>query len=108
MTIRNRAEGVAVVGLLCCSIAIAQAPAPKDGYVPSEKIAIQIATAVLEGMQGSQFVRSQRPFHAELQGSTWTVEGRYKQQPLGTRGGGGLFMRIDKNTGAILGYYFER
>jgi hypothetical protein len=95
-------------GLLLCSIASAQGPAPKDGYVPSDKIAIEIAKAVLEGMYDHAFVTKQESFHAELHQSVWTVEGRFNRNPPNVRGGGGLFMRIDKNTGAILGYYFAR
>ncbi len=93
--------------LLVCASSVAQAPAPKGGYVPSDKVAIQIAKAVLEGMQSQLFVKNQEPFCAQIQGYVWTVEGHCNNDPH-IRGGGGLEMRIDKNTGAILGYYFAK
>jgi hypothetical protein len=67
----NEINSVAKVAasLLLGAACMAQAPRPKDGYVPDEKTAIQIAKAVVTPMIGEAGVKFQEPFHAELQGT---------------------------------------
>jgi hypothetical protein len=94
--------------IACSSFAlIAQAPPPKDGFVPNEHTAIEIGKAVLEPMIGKDGVKKQEPFRAELRGGVWEVRGRTDLKAE-VRGGGGIEMRIDKQTGQIIGYYFSR
>jgi hypothetical protein len=93
--------------VLLCSCAFAQAPVPKNGFVPDEKTAIKIVRAVLQPMIGQIGVKAQEPFRAELNNGVWEVLGR-TNLPSSVRGGGGIDMRINKQTGEILGYYFMR
>jgi hypothetical protein len=93
--------------VLLCSCAFAQAPVPKNGFVPDEKTAIKIVRAVLEPMIGQIGVKAQEPFRAELNNGVWNIFGR-TNQPSSFRGGGGINMRLNKQTGEILGYYFMR
>ena len=92
---------------LLCSIALAQAPRPKNGYVPDEDTAIKIAKAILEPMIGRQGVKMREPFRANLHNSVWEILGKTNLPPS-IRGGGGIDMRINKQTGEILGYHFSR
>jgi hypothetical protein len=103
----NRIARFAAVSLLC-GISLAQAPAPTDGYVPTAETAIQIAKVVLKPIVGEPGLKSQEPFHAELHDGVWEVGGRWNKFPSTMRGGGGVYMRIRKQTGEILGYYFNR
>jgi NTF2 fold immunity protein len=93
--------------LVLGTTAIAQTPAPLDGYVPTAETAIQIAKVVLEPMIGKPGLKSQEAFHAELNNGVWEVFGRWPPKP-GVKGGGGVDMRISKKTGEIIGYYFSK
>jgi hypothetical protein len=96
--------GASVLIATCC---VAQAPPPKDGFVPDEKTAIRIAQAALEPLIGKNGLKTQEPFHAELHDGVWEILGRWPPKPE-VKGGGGVDMRIRKQTGEILGYYFNR
>ena len=96
-----------VAFILFTGTCIAQAPQPKNGYVPDEKTAIKIVRAVLEPMIGQIGVKAQEPFRAELNNGVLEVFGR-TNLPSSVKGGGGIDMRINKQTGEILGYYFMR
>ncbi|HEY3285472.1 MAG TPA: NTF2 fold immunity protein [Armatimonadota bacterium] len=52
---------------------------PPGGAVPKQKVAIQIAEAVLGPIYGSQAVRSARPFRAVLRRGIWTVTGHLRR-----------------------------
>jgi hypothetical protein len=93
--------------LMLTSFALAQAPVPPNGYVPTAETAIQIARVVLEPLIGKSGLKTQEPFHAELHDDAWEVLGRWPPKPE-VRGGGGVDMRINKKTGEIIGYYFVR
>jgi hypothetical protein len=103
----NRIAQFAALSLLCGS-GLAQAPAPKGGYAPTAETAIQIAKVVLKPIVGEPGLKSQEPFHADLHDGVWEVSGRWNKFPSTTRGGGGIDMRTLKQTGEILGYYFNR
>jgi hypothetical protein len=86
--------------LLLAGGCLAQGPMPKNGYVPDEKTAVKIAEAVLSPIYGEKKIEGERPFHAVLKKTIWTVSGSL---PAGWDGGVAE-IRIDKRTGAILGY----
>ena len=86
------------VFLLIAIACVAQAPAPKDGYVPDEKTAIKIAEAVLSPIYGEKQIEGERPFHAKLEGDQWVVSGSLPPNS----DGGVAVIRIDKQTGAII------
>jgi hypothetical protein len=86
--------------LMLTSAALAQAPAPKNGFIPDEATAIKVAEAILSPIYGEKQILSERPFHATLSGGIWTVAGSL---PKGWDGGVAT-IRIDKKTGAVLSY----
>jgi hypothetical protein len=86
--------------VLLYSCAFAQAPAPKNGFVPDERTAVRIAEAVLSPIYGEETIVHERPFHATLNNGVWTVEGSLAQNMVG----GTARIRVDKQTGAILSY----
>ena len=49
---------------------------PKGGYVPDEKTAIAIASAVWAPVFGSDRIEDQKPITANLQNGVWVVQGR--------------------------------
>jgi hypothetical protein len=87
--------------LTLTSAAFAQAPMPKNGYIPDEATAIKVAEAVLSPIYGEQQIIDERPFHAILRDGVWTVEGSL---PKGYDTGGVVLIHIDQKTGAILSY----
>jgi ketosteroid isomerase-like protein len=78
----------------------AQAPEPKDGYVPDEKAAVKIAEATLvhRYKYRAKDVQSYQPFHATLHDGVWTV---HSTLPRGTTGGR-FGMDISQRSGAVL------
>jgi hypothetical protein len=57
---------------------------PKDGFVPDEATAIQIAEAIFTPIYGKDAVKKERPFKATLNKNVWTVVGSI---PKGMEGG---------------------
>ena len=88
------------VAFLLATTCIAQAPEPKNGYVPDAKTAIAIAEAVLSPIYEEKQIQSERPFHAVLKNGVWIVSGSL---PEGYEGGVAE-IRIDKRTGRILSH----
>jgi len=95
----KNAVKVSSVSLIAC-VALAQAPRPKDGFVPDQKTAIKIAEAVLSPIYGEKQILSERPFIASLKDGVWTVGGTL---PSGWEGGVAE-IKIDKQSGAIISY----
>jgi hypothetical protein len=92
--------------MLVAGTSMAQAPEPKDGFVPDEKTSIRVAEAILPPICGEECVVHQRPFRATLTKGVWIVSGAPPKQ--GTRGGGAVEIRIDRRTGAVISYVFAR
>jgi hypothetical protein len=86
--------------LLLCSVSLAQAPAPKGGFIPDEQTAIKVAEAILSPIYGDKQIASERPFHGTLHGGIWTVEGTLAADSVG----GVATIRIDKKSGAVISY----
>lgn len=57
---------------------------PKDGFVPNEESAIQIAVAVWTPIYGKKNIECQKPYKAMLKGGIWHVFGHL---PKNTPGG---------------------
>jgi len=82
-------------------------PAPKQGYVPTEAVAIAVAEAVLTPINGADAVVKQRPFKAELRNGAWFVYGSgpapYQTgKTVHVTMGGQMMVQIDKYTGAVV------
>jgi NTF2 fold immunity protein len=89
-----------VVILMLTSPVLAQAPAPKNGFIPDEATAIRVAEAILDPIYGEKQILTERPFHASLNDGIWTVSGSL---PQGWDGGVAT-IRIDKKTGTVISY----
>jgi hypothetical protein len=85
---------------LLCAASLAQAPQPRNGFIPDEQTAIQVAEAILSPIYGEKQIVSERPFHAALHEGIWTVEGSL---PAGSVGGVAT-IRIAKKSGAVISY----
>ena len=72
---------------------------PKNGFVPDESTAIQIAQAVATAQYGEKTVSREQPFHARLFGETWIVKGTL--HPQGVLGGTAV-VKISKLDGKVL------
>jgi hypothetical protein len=93
----SRTKHFIALAILFGGICIAQAPTPKDGYIPDEKTAVTVAEAVLSPIYGKEI--PQLTFHAVLKDGIWHVAGT----PI-AYDGGSVQIRIDKETGKILGH----
>ncbi len=99
---------IAAIGLTC-GLSAELSPQgftiPKDGFVPTPEVAIQIAEAVLVPVFGKKVVNAERPFHATLKGDVWVVTGTVPCEgaPAGAVcPGGNAEVRLSKKTGRIL------
>jgi NTF2 fold immunity protein of polymorphic toxin system component len=72
---------------------------PKNGFVPNESTAIQIAEAAAKAQYGGETVSSEEPFHARLYGETWIVKGTL--HPQGALGGT-VVVKVSKLDGRIV------
>jgi len=81
------------------SLKWARSDHPRDGFVPDESTAIQIAQAVAKAQYGEDRVSKEQPFHARLYGQTWIVKGTL--HPQGAYGGTAV-VKISKENGRIL------
>lgn len=76
---------------------------PKGGFVPTSRVAVAIAEAVLVPVYGKQQIESERPFKAELSGDVWDVTGTVACNPPGSIcPGGAAEVKISKKTGEIV------
>lgn len=72
---------------------------PRNGFVPDESTAIQIAEAVATAQYGDKTISGEKPFHARLYGDTWIVKGTL--HPQGSLGGTAV-IKLSKLDGRIL------
>jgi hypothetical protein len=89
---------------------LGQSGSPKNGYVPDEATAIRIAEAVFIPIYGEKHVRSERPFHATLQGDYWVVRGSLPKPKRRDEivVGGTMTAEIDHVTGRVKEAYHAR
>ena len=71
---------------------------PKEGYVPDEETAIQIAVAVWMPIYGEKQIEGEKPYRAKLNNGIWTVEGTLPDEWVG----GVAVVEIAKEDGRIL------
>ena len=69
--------------------------ASEINYVPDEKTAIKIATAILSPTYGEEHVRSKAPYKATLSNGIWQVVGTL---PAGYKGGVPLIQLNQSNA----------
>ena len=71
---------------------------PKEGLIPTEKIAFQIAESVLINLYGKETIEEEKPFSINLENDVWVIEGSLEK---GFEGGV-AYMEIRKSNGEIL------
>ena len=72
---------------------------PKNGFVPDESTAVNVAEAVAAAEYGEATIQNEKPFHARLYGNVWLVHGTL--HPEGSYGGTAV-VKLDKRDGKIL------
>jgi hypothetical protein len=97
----------AAIIVMLTSASFAQAPMPKNGFVPDKETAVRVVEAILPSICGNGCADRNRPFEAKLENGVWTVYGN-PPRPSGQRGGGMIEVRIDQQTGAVLSHVFAR
>ena len=90
-----------VMILMLTSSVRAQAPTPKNGFIPDENTAVKVAEAILSPIYGEKQILIERPFHATLDDGIWTVSGSL---PKEWHDGGVAMIRINQKTGAVISY----
>jgi len=73
---------------------------PKEGFIPTEEIAFQVAEIILGNIYGKEWIESEKPFSINLENDIWIIEGT-----LYSRKGGVAYMEIRKSSGEILKIY---
>ena len=71
---------------------------PKEGLVPTEEVAVQIAESVLSQIYGKEKIEGEKPFSIKLENDVWIIEGHLDDKLLG----GVAYMEIRKYNGEIL------
>jgi hypothetical protein len=76
---------------------------PQEGFVPTAKIAFQIAEPVLNNIFGKVHIENEKPFSINLENDIWIIKGT-----LYSRKGGVAYMEIRKDNGEILKVIHEK
>lgn len=71
---------------------------PKEGLVPTEEVALQIAESVLTQIYGKEKIENEKPFSINLENDVWIIEGFLNKELLG----GVAYIEIRKCNGEIL------
>jgi hypothetical protein len=73
---------------------------PGEGFVPNPKVAVEIATAVLNEIYGKNNIDKETPFFVNLENGIWIIEGQMETDP--NIKGGVAYIEIRKSNGEIL------
>lgn len=74
---------------------------PKDGFVSTPEIAVQIAEIVLKKIYGEKNIEKQKPFSINLENDVWIIEGYWDRNDFYTFGGV-AYIEMRKDNGEIL------
>lgn len=74
---------------------------PKEGFIPTAEIAVQVAETILNEIYGREHIEKQKPFSVNLENAVWVIEGYL---PSGMDGGV-AYIEIRKSNGEILKVY---
>lgn len=77
---------------------------PKEGFVPDQNTAVQIAVAILGPIYGEEQIEKEKPFNATLKNEIWRVEGSLPKSLFenGIVLGGVAMVEISKKDARIL------
>ena len=104
--LRSVAIIATAIGMLLVSAAQEQ-PAQARDFVPDEATAVRIAEAVFIPIYGEKHMRSERPFHARLDGDYWIISGSLPKPESKDYlvVGGTMMAEINRKTGEIRSVY---
>ena len=74
---------------------------PKDGYITTPEMAVQIAEIIWIQIYGKEQIEREKPFSVNLENNIWIVEGYWDKEDCNTFGGV-AYMELSKQTGEIL------
>jgi hypothetical protein len=74
-----------------------------NGFVATERLAISIAEIILKSIYGEEIIESRKPLTAVLHNDIWYVSGTLPGDEVV---GGVPSIKLDKQTGCVLGYRF--
>jgi len=96
--------GIALICIAGIVATFAQTPSrPMNSHVPDAATAIKIAVAIWTPIYGEKEIAGEKPYHATLKDSVWTVEGSMPPNPLNEPMFGGVaLIEIVKSDGRIL------
>lgn len=86
--------------ILFCASMFAQAPQPRDGFIPDGATAVRVGEAILGPIYGVAKVKAGEPYTASLHGEVWVVLGSTCNPICGGR----FEIDLNKGTGAVLSY----
>lgn len=98
---------IAVLGAATFSTHAQERSAGSRDFVPDEATAVRIAEAVFIPIYGEKHMKSERPFHARLEGDYWIVSGSLPK-PKNKNFivvGGTMMAEINRSTGEIREVY---
>ena len=72
---------------------------PKDGFIPSAEIAVQVAERILKHIYGKEQIEQQKPFLVNLENNIWIIEGYWGND---CADGGNVYMELSKEDGRVL------
>ena len=84
---------------LKASLVGARSVEPRQGFVPTQEAAVQVADAVAVAQYGEGTISRERPLKARLFGTTWFVMGTL--HPEGAYGGT-VVVKLSKKDGRVL------
>ena len=79
---------------------------PKEGFVSTPEIAVQIADIILSKIYGEKKIEKQKPFFVKLENDIWIICGHFELDP--NVKGGVAYIEIRKSTGEILKVIHEK
>ena len=71
---------------------------PKEGFVSTPEIAVQIADIILSKIYGEKKIEKQKPFFVKLENDIWIIEGHLEKGYLG----GVAYIELSKKNGEVL------
>ncbi len=71
---------------------------PKNGLIPTAKVAFQVAETILINIYGKEIIDEEKPFSINLENDIWIIEGHIEDDIKG----GVAYMEIRKSDGQIL------
>ena len=98
---------VALLSAATLSARAQERSARSKDFVPDEATAVRIAEAVFIPIYGEKHMKSERPFHARLEGDYWIVSGSLPK-PKNKNFimlGGTMMAEINRSTGEIRAVY---